>query len=201
MSEALNHTKRYTRGAYLSMEDAAGTKHEFFDGEVFAMAGGSKHHSIICVNLMWGLREAVTDKDCIAFDGNMKLDIPKENAFVYPDGMVVCGEVVFSENRNDIITNPMLVIEVLSPATQAFDRGKKFKYYRSIPFLQEYVLISQEEPLVESYFRQDGKTWLYTVVRGIGDKVVLSSIAYEIALKEIYRKVIFEDSAVLEGGN
>jgi Uma2 family endonuclease len=177
------------------MEDAAETKHEFFDGEVFAMAGGSKHHSIICVNVMWGLRGAVTDKDCIAFDGNMKLDIPKENAFVYPDGMVVCGEVEFFEDRNDIITNPMLVIEVLSPATQAFDRGKKFKYYRSMPSLQEYVLISQEEPLVESYFRQDGKTWLYTVVRGIDDRLVLSSLEHDIGLKEIYRKVDFRGGA------
>lgn len=116
-------------------------------------------------------------------------------------GMVVCEAVEFFEDRNDIISNPMLIIEVLSPTTQAFDRGKKFKYYRSIPSLKEYVLISQEEPLVESYFRQDGKTWLYTVVRGLDDKVVLLSMAHEIELKEIYRKVAFEDKVVLESGN
>lgn len=192
MAEALNQTKRYSRNEYLSMEDDAETKTEFFDGEIFAMAGGSKHHSIICVNVMWGLREAVMDKDCMAFDSNMKLDIPMENAFVYPDGMVVCGDVDFFEGRNDIITNPLLVVEVLSPATQAFDRGEKFKYYRSIQSLKEYLLISQEESLIESYFRQDGKTWLYTVVRGLDDRLVLSSLGHEIELNEIYRKVSFK---------
>lgn len=195
MSETLNHTKRYTRGEYLSMEDTSEMKNEFFDGEIFAMAGGSKNHSIICVNVMWALREAVMDKDCIAFDGNMKLDIPKENAFVYPDGMVVCEAVEFFEDRNDIIRNPLLIIEVLSPTTQVFDRGKKFKYYRSVPSLEEYVLISQEEPLIESYFRQDGKTWLYTVVRGLDDNVVLSSLEHDVGLKEIYRKVDFRSDA------
>lgn len=198
MAEALNQTEQYSRREYLSMEDAAETKNEYFDGEIFAMAGGSKNHSIICVNVMWGLREAVMDRDCIAFDGNMKLDIPKENAFVYPDGMVVCEAVAFFEDRNDIISNSMLIIKVLSPTTQAFDRGKKFKYYRSIPSLKEYVLISQEEPLVESYFRQDGKRWLYTVAREPDDNLVLSSLDHHIGLKEMYRKVSFKSDPFAE---
>jgi Uma2 family endonuclease len=192
MSEALNRTDRITRADYLSMEDAAETRNEFIDGEIFAMAGGSRNHSIICVNLMWGLREAVSDRDCVAFDGNMKLNIEKENAFVHPDGMVVCGAIEFVEGRNDIIRNPLLIVEVLSPATQAFDRGKKFKYYRTIPSLQEYVMISQEEPLIEAYFRRDEKTWLYTVIRGLEDQLVLSSLGDGISLEEIYRKVDFE---------
>lgn len=191
MSEALYRTDRISPADYLSMEDAAEARNEFIDGEIFAMAGGSRNHSIICVNLMWGLREGVADKDCIAFDGNMKLKIEKENAYVYPDGMVVCGEIEWVEERNDIIRNPLLVIEVLSPKTQTFDRGKKFKYYRSIPSLQEYVMISQEEPLIEAYFRRDEKTWLYTVFRGVNDKLFLSSLGHGIALAEVYRKVDF----------
>lgn len=197
MGEALDKKSRYTREEYLSLEAAADGKSEYVDGEIFAMAGGSRNHSVICVNLAWGLREAVDNKDCVAFDGNMKLEIPATNAFVYPDAMVVCGEIEFAEGKTDIIQNPLLIFEVLSPGTQTFDRGVKFKFYRAAPSVQEYVMISQEEPIVESYSRQGHKTWLYTVAKGLEDTIEFASLRYSMDLKEIYRKVAFkEDDSV-----
>jgi Uma2 family endonuclease len=180
----------YSREEYLAVEEYADYKNEFYNGEIFAMSGGSRNHSVICVNLNWKLAEFLDDKDCTVFDSNMKLEISKENLFVYPDLMAVCGEIGFSGNRTDIITNPVLIIEVLSPATHAFDRSKKFEFYRTVPSLREYVLISQEQAMVEVFYRQDSKIWLYTVAKGIGESVLLRSINYELALKDIYRKVI-----------
>ena len=194
MAEALSDKNRYTREEYLTMEAAADSRREFIDGEIFAMADGSRNLSVICVNLMWCLREAVDSKDCVAFDGKMKLEIPAANGFVYPDAMVVCGGIEFSEGKNDILRNPLLIIEVLSPATQAFDRGKKFKFYRGLESVQEYVMISQDEPLVEAYFRRDPKTWLYTVAKGLEDGLEFASLAHRIALEDIYRKVVFTEA-------
>lgn len=133
MGEPAEQKTYFTREEYLAFEDRANYKSEFYNGEIFAMAGGSRNHSVICLNLNWGIRNAVTDKDCMGFDSNMKLDIAAHNLFVYPYLMVVCGEIGFSENRTDIITNPVLIIEVLSPSTEKFDRGDKFAYYRSLP--------------------------------------------------------------------
>ncbi|MCP4111249.1 MAG: Uma2 family endonuclease [Desulfobacteraceae bacterium] len=189
MGESLEKKMYYTREEYLSIEEQTEYKSEYYDGEIFAMSGGSSKHSIICVNLNWGIREALADKDCIGFDSNMKLDIASANAFVYPDAMVVCGDIEFHENRTDIIKNPVLIIEVLSPSTQAFDRGGKFNYYRTVSSLKEYVLVSQGEPMVEVYYKQDEKNWSYTVTKGLEDTVVLHSINYELALKDIYHKI------------
>jgi Uma2 family endonuclease len=190
MSEALAQKKtRYTKEEYLALEEQAEYKSEYYNGEIFAMAGGSHNHSVICVNLNWRLGEALINKDCIVLDSNMKLDIAKTNLFVYPDAMVVCGEIEFFENRTDIIKNPVLIIEILSPSTQAFDRSQKFAYYRSVPSVQEYVLVSQTEPRVEVFYKQDEKTWIYTVAEGLEEAIVFQTIQQEFALKDIYQKV------------
>ncbi|MDM8535422.1 Uma2 family endonuclease [Desulfobacterales bacterium HSG17] len=188
MGKALIKKSYYTGEEYLALEQEADSKSEFYNGELFAMAGGSRNHSVICVNMLWGIREAVASKNCTAFDSNMKLDIPKENSFVYPDAMVVCGDIEFSGDRTDIIKNPLLIIEILSTGTQAFDRGDKFKFYRSIPSFQEYILISQDEPMVETYYKQDPKTWIYTIVKGLDEMVLLRALEYELSMKDIYQK-------------
>ena len=103
--------------------------------------------------------------------------------------MVVCGKIEIYENQNDIIQNPMLIVEVLSPSTESFDRGRKFEYYRTVASLTEYVLVSQKEPIVEIYFKQNEKNWLYSVAKGIEENIVLQSLSSGIALKEIYQKV------------
>ncbi len=182
----------YGREEYLAIEEQADYKSEFYNGEIFAMSGGSHNHSVICVNLTRRIAEAIDDKNCTGFESNMKLNIPQADSFVYPDIMVVCGKVGFFGDRTDIITNPILIAEVLSPGTQVFDRGKKFEYYRSVPSVKEYLLVSQEKPMVEAFFRQDAKTWLYSVAEGLEETVCLRSIEYELALRDIYRKVLWQ---------
>ncbi|MCP4404529.1 MAG: Uma2 family endonuclease, partial [bacterium] len=173
MAEALAQKTVYSREEYLEIEERAEYKSEYYNGEIFAMAGGSRNHSVICLNVNWGIREAISTKDCVGFESNMKLDIPKIRSFVYPDAMVVCGEIEFSEEREDCIKNPLLIVEVLSPSTEAFDRGRKFAYYRSIESLREYVMISQTEASVESFYKQNEKVWRYTVARGLDDRITL----------------------------
>jgi len=194
MGEPAEQKTCFTREEYLALEDRSDYKSEFYDGEIFAMSGGSRNHSVICLNLNWGIRNGVADKDCVGFDSNMKLDIAEHDLFVYPDAMVVCGEIGFSENRTDIVTNPALIIEVISPPTEKFDRGDKFAYYRSLPSLREYVLISQNEPMVEVYYKQDEKTWIYTVSKGLEESVRYQTIDYEMSLKDIYQKVNLHSS-------
>jgi Uma2 family endonuclease len=193
MGEPLAQQRYYTREEYLVLEDQAEYKSEYYNGEIFAMAGGSRNHSVICFNLNWGIREAIANKDCVGFDSNMKLDIPRVNLFVYPDLMVVCGEIEFLENRNDVLKNPVFVIEVLSPNTESFDRGKKFSYYRTVPSIREYVLVSQAEPLVEVFYKQDEKTWRYTVIKGLENTVTFQTLQCELALKDIYQKVEWQE--------
>ncbi len=189
MSVPLTKKQYYTKEEYLDMEVLAEYKSEYYDGEIFAMSGGSPKHSTICFNLIGELAKAIGDRDCTGFESNMKLEIAAANAYVYPDAMVVCGNIEPSENTKDALTNPVLVIEVLSPSTESFDRGKKFEYYRSIGSLKEYVLVSQDRPIVEVFFKQDKNTWQYSVARGLENTVVFKSLEYEIALKDIYKKV------------
>jgi len=178
----------YTGAEYLELEEQAEYKSEFYNGEIFAMSGGSRNHSVICVNLNRKLAEWLDDKDCILFDSQMKLDIPKLNSFVYPDVMVVCGEIEFYENRTDIVRNPILIIEVLSPSTESFDRSGKFQYYQTVLSVKDYVLISQEKPMIEVYYKQDERNWLYSVAKGLEEKILLSTIQCELSLRDIYRK-------------
>jgi Uma2 family endonuclease len=194
MSEPLSDKTEYTREEYLAIEDQADYKSEYHQGEIFAMAGGSRNHSVICVNVIRRLSEAVDDKDCIVFDGNMKLDIHKANAILYPDSMVVCGEVEFYQNRTDAVGNPSLIVEVISPSTESFDRGKKFQLYRGIPSFQEYLLISQYSPTVERFVKQAENRWLYSVSNGLDGRVAIQSVGCELSLDHIYRKVAFDDA-------
>lgn len=188
MGEAAFKKAYYTKEEYLELEEQSEYKSEFYNGEIFAMSGGSRNHSVICVNLNRKLAEWLDDKNCILFDSQMKLDIPKVNSFVYPDVMVVCGDIEFCENRTDIIRNPILIIEVLSLSTESFDRSGKFQYYQSISSVKEYILISQKEAMIEVYYKQDERNWLYSVAKGLDEKILLRTIQCELALRDIYRK-------------
>ncbi|OQX22101.1 MAG: hypothetical protein BWK80_31405 [Desulfobacteraceae bacterium IS3] len=190
MGDPLPKKQYYTKEEYLEMEAAADFKSEYYQGEIFAMSGGSLDHSTICVNLNWAIREAIDPEKCRGFESNMKLEIAAADSYVYPDVMVVCGEVEVAENTTDVIKNPMLIIEVLSPGTEFFDRGLKFEYYRMIPSLKEYVLVSQNKPKVETYFRQKENIRTYTVVEGLDKTVMFQCLEYEIALKDIYLTVL-----------
>ena len=189
MGRALLKEQVYSKEEYLKLEESDEYKSEFHNGEIFDMAGGSYKHSAIISNLHRRIGNLLDGKDCMLFDSNLKLAIPKHNAFVYPDMMVVCGKIEFYENQNDIILNPVLIVEVLSPSTESFDRGRKFEYYRTLASLAEYVLVSQKEYIVETYFKQNEKSWLYSVAKGLEESIVLQSLPSGIVLKEIYQKV------------
>jgi len=188
MGEAAVKKEYFTIEDYLTTEEEAGYKSEYYNGEIVAMSGGSRNHSVICFNLNRRIGEAIDDKDCTGFDSNMKLRIAETDSFFYPDVMVVCGDIQFYEERKDIIINPVLIIEVLSPSTGSFDRGEKFEYYRSISSVKEYLLISQDKPMVEAYYKQDEKKWLYSVVKGVEESIDLQSIDCKLFLKDIYHK-------------
>ena len=189
MGQALAQKQYYTAEEYLKMERKAQYKSEYYNGEIFAMAGGTPEHSSICFNLYRRIGEALDNKDCRGFDSNMKLEIPAFKAYVYPDVMVVCGKVELSDQGEDVIKNPVLIIEVLSSSTESFDRGKKFEYYRTLPSVKEYVLVSQDEPMVEIFFRTSETVWTYTEVKGIDNTASMQSIESNISLRDSYQKV------------
>jgi len=141
-------------------------------------------------------REAIRDKECVSFESNLKLEIAEARAFVYPDLMVVCAETALAQGTTDAITNPWLVAEVLSASIESFDRGKKFEYYRMVPSLREYLLLSQEEPKIESYYREEKNRCIYTTAKGLDQTFNIQSLGFSLALKEVYRKVNFVHKAV-----
>lgn len=174
---------------YLACERQAETRSEYLDGEMFAMTGGSYRHNVILGNLVGELRQQLKKRPCTICPNDQRVRIPETGLYTYPDIVVVCGEPRFEDESFDTLLNPVLIVEVLSPTTEAYDRGKKFESYRTIEALAEYVLVSQNEPRVEQFLRQDGQHWLFTATAGLDRSLSLSSLQCELALAEIYDKV------------
>lgn len=183
---------------YLAFEAEATEKHEYEDGQIFAMSGGTPNHAFIGSSTVSALRNALKAKGskCKVSGSELKIHIEKYNSFVYPDAMVICGELEM--HGNDSIKNPLLIIEVLSDSTEAYDRGKKFRKYISLSSLVEYVLIDQKQPLVHAYSRKveentGRKDWSMRFALGLEESIYLSSIDCEIALADIYEYVDFPE--------
>ena len=175
---------------YLALERQAKTKSEYFAGEIFAMAGASPEHSLISSNVLGDLWSQLREGPCTVYNSDMKVRSTQEH-YAYPDVTVVCGEAQFGGEEREVLLNPTLIVEVLSPSTEAWDRGGKFEQYRQRESLQEYVLIAQDRPHVERYARQEDGQWLLTEVNGLEAVLALPSIGGELALAEVYRKVTF----------
>lgn len=176
---------------YRNLETSAETKHEYHDGEIIEMTGGSINHNSILINLIVLLKLALRGTNYRLQSSDLRLWIPQYNRGLYPDLMIIAGEPLFSDNRNDEILNPCLIIEVLSPSTSGYDRGDKFRYYRSIPQLNQYLLVSQGEILIESYSKTSENNWLlqeYTPARGI---ISLDSLGISLNLADIYEGIDF----------
>lgn len=185
-------THYLTATEYLEIERQAETRSEYLDGEMFSMAGNSRNHNLICTNLSRELSLQVKQRPCEVYVSDQRVHIPSVGLYTYPDIVVVCGEPKFDDDQLDTLLNPTLIIEVLSPSTEAYDRGKKFEHYRTIPSFAEYLLVSQTEPLIERYLRQDdGGGWLFTAVAGLESRIELPTIRCELALGEVYEKVKF----------
>ncbi len=177
--------QKLTPEAYLEIERLADFKSEYFEGEVYAMSGGSYRHSRLKTNLAISFGLALRGKPCRPTDSDMRVHIPPTDSFVYPDLSIVCGPPQFLGDKQDTLTNPTVIVEVLSPGTVAFDRGKKFWYYRHLQSLQDYVLVDQEQPMIEHYSRQATGGWLLLTIEP-GQTLVLNSLGCEIALDELY---------------
>jgi Uma2 family endonuclease len=176
---------------YRNLETIAEVKHEYHDGEIIEMTGGSINHNSILINLIVLLKLALRGTNYRLQSSDLRLWIPQYNRGLYPDLMIIAGEPLFSDNRNDEILNPCVIIEVLSPSTSGYDRGDKFRYYRSIPQLNQYLLVSQGEILIESYSKTSENNWLlqeYTQARGI---ISLDSLGISLNLADIYEGVDF----------
>ena len=180
----------FSEGDYLEFERFAQERHEFLDGSVYAMAGESLAHSTICFNLNTIVGMQLRGKRCRGFSPNMKLATNEAGLFSYPDLMIVCGPPVKYDNKGDVLTNPTVIFEVLSPSTENYDRGEKFlRYTNYIETLEDYVLISQNRPLIEHYSKHSG--WDKTAIEGLDAVLKLDSVECEIALAELYDLVEF----------
>jgi len=182
---------RLTEAEYLRLERAAEFRSEFFDGEMFAMAGGTRAHSLISINIGGELRTKLAGKPCVVYNADLRVKSEATGLYTYPDVSVVCGEQRFLDEEEDTLLNPTLVVEVLSESTEAYDRGKKFEHYRQIPSLREYLLVSQHEARIEKFTRQKDGTWTLKEAVGMDAVIQLASIGETMALSEVFAKVQF----------
>ncbi len=178
---------------YLTWERKQPFKNEYHKGQIIAMSGASRWHNRITVDTTVQLSNQLMESECEVFAGEMRVRTSPEVSYFYPDVIVVCGEPRFEDDTFDTLLNPIVVIEVLSPSTAAFDRGEKFEHYKQIASLEEYVLISQDRARVEHYCRQ-GTQWIHNTLQSLEDMLSLVSIECEVPLHAIYRRVMHNAS-------
>ncbi len=185
--------RRFTPQEYLALERKSETRSEYYNGEIFAMAGASREHNLISVNLLMDIGNQLYDRPCEVYTSDMRVHIEATGLYTYPDVTVVCGEPRFQDSEVDTLLNPMVIVEVLSQSTEAYDRGVKFRHYRRIGSLREFVLISQDRMMVERYTRQ-GNDWVLSELTDPDQVLKLDSIGCQIPLGRIYAKVTFPEA-------
>jgi Uma2 family endonuclease len=177
---------------YLAIERAAETKSEYFDGRLYAMAGVSRAHSLITSNFVRHLGNALDGSPCETYGSDMRVKVSPTGAYVYPDVTVACGEPEFEDAHVDTLLNPTLIVEVLSPSTEAYDRGIKFAWYRQLLSVRECLFVSQDRPLVERFVRK-GDSWAFTEHSGLEDRLVVLDGIVRVPLAAIYERVVFPE--------
>ena len=174
---------------YLAIERKAEYKSEYCNGEMVAMSGATRKHNVIAGNIHTELNQQLKNRQCEAYISDMRVRIPATGLYTYPDIIVVCGEPKFEDDYFDTLLNPNVLVEVLSPSTESYDRGRKSSYYRTVESLAEYLLVSQDEYKVEQYAKQPDGRWLLTDIRSLEGVVDLASIQCVLKLKDVYEKV------------
>ncbi|MBD2325522.1 Uma2 family endonuclease [Alkalinema sp. FACHB-956] len=188
---AINN-ESYTAEQYLELEVSAETRSEYWNGEIVPMSGGTPTHNKISSNMNGLLWLGLKGKPYDLFIADQRLAIPDRNIYAYPDIMILPRPIELQAGRKDTVINPILIAEVLSDSTEAYDRNKKFSAYRTISTFQEYVLIDQYQPHVEHYVKQGSHQWLFTEYDGLDQQIMLTSISVEISLVDLYENVVFE---------
>jgi len=183
-----------TEAEYLEFERTSEIKHEFFAGEVLSMTGASEAHNLICVNVIAELRNQLRGRSCKIYPSDMRVKVEATGLYTYPDISVVCGDAQFADTELDTLINPLVIIEVLSPSTERYDRGRKFQQYRVLPSLREYVLVAQDHPRIEHYHLQETGTWQLSDAQGMEANLELPSIGCTLALAEVYEQVALTEN-------
>ncbi len=181
-----------TTEQYFALEEQAESKHEYYRGAVYAMTGGTARHNLIVANVIALLHGQLRGTPCRVFPSDLRLKIEQTGLYTYPDISVICGAIYFSDGRQDTVTNPILLIEVLSPSTENYDRGKKFEQYRTIETLQEYIVIAQDRVHVEHYIRQDDHRWLLVDFFAVAQVVQARAINCTLPVDLVYEYISFD---------
>jgi Uma2 family endonuclease len=176
---------------YLEIEREAERKSEYWQGEMFAMAGAGEPHNLLVTSITVQIYSQLRSSACRTYSNDMRVHISATGLYTYPDIVVVCGVPQFLDGRRDTLLNPTLIVEVLSPSTEAYDRGRKFENYQSIDSLKQYLLVASERVHADLFTRQPGGQWLLTAASGIEDTVDLESVGCRITLRDSYERVEF----------
>ncbi len=184
---------KFTFEEYLALEEKAANKSEYYQGDIFSIPSGTPEHSLISSNISREMGNALKGKPCLVYDSNLKVRIDAADVASYPDVLVICGEREHFADRKDIVTNPTLIVEVLSEGTAGYDRGTKFQNYGLLPSLQEYVLVEQSHPMVEVFQRNAQGLWVLRRYDGLDSRVDLQSLEVSLAASEIYYGIDFSD--------
>lgn len=183
--------KFYTANEYLAFEERAKNKHEYFNGKIIKMPGASFRHNVIVSNITAILITALYDKNFIVSNSDTKIRIPQLGSFVYPDAVVVFEKPQFYEDRNDVVVNPLLIVEVASRSTKKYDRTTKFEYYKTLPSFKEYVLIEQAQPWIIASYKIADRTWKDTEANTLEDSLYLASVDCTIDIRRVYHGIQF----------
>src|ERR687887_67225 len=197
----------FTIDQYLALERTEEERHEYLDGCVYAMAGESPDHGRICMNLYGSLWPQLRGTPCEALAKDPKVrcgPTPRpgqsmQGLFAYPGLVIVCGALQFHDQARDVLLNPTVIVEVLSPSTEAFDWGEKFRRYRTwLPTLTDYVLVAQDRPLIDHYRRQEDDTWVLRALEGLQARMHLVTIGCTVPLTDVYERVVFPTTPAAE---
>ncbi len=191
---------RLTAEQYLAIERKAAYKSEFYDGEMFAMAGASRHHSRVKENLIVEIGSRLKGSRCRSHSSDMRVKVSASGLYTYPDIVIVCGEERYEDVHVDTLLNPQVIVEVLSDSTANYDRGKKFRHYKRIASFQEYVLVAQDEPVVEQFVRQPDGKWSQSSVEGLDAEFAFATVPVALSLADVYAGVEFPDAEELDFG-
>jgi Uma2 family endonuclease len=189
----ITREKTYTLEEYLVREERASNKHEFHNGKIIRMPGGKAKHSEISTNITHAIKLNIKglEKKYRVYNSDLKIYIEADNKALYPDALVICEAPQYWQGREDLITNPLVIVEVASNSTKNYDRGDKFMSYRKLDSFREYVLVSQDEPFVEVFFRQEKNTWNISQAKGLEESVFLHELGINISLSDIYENIEF----------
>ena len=188
---AVPKPRKLTVAEYLAIEEKAERKSEFYDGEMFLIAGASREHNVLARNLTGHLFARLQGGPCQVFVSDQRVKVDRSGLYTYPDLLIVCGPPEYSAESRDTLTNPKVVIEVLSDSTEKYDRTTKFRHYKKLPSVMEYVLVAQDEPLVERFTRPADGTWAQTDFVGLDATIALITVPASVPLAHVYFGVVF----------